>query len=125
MCTHMPTLVASNRCHLLRSWFDCLLMHVSSWPCSCSQIRFCHFSPSTGTAIGEVMFLRSQHYTNDEAIPRHLSSKVSAVNSGQFGGRRVHRWHLLVPVWNRRAVCGSFFSCCGLGTATENSQCLG
>lgn len=113
----MLILVASNQCDLLRSWFDCLLMHVTSRPCSCSQIRCCHLSVQTGAAIGKVMFLHSQHYTNDEIIPRHPSSKVSAVNSGQFWGKECqcitspsprlesqgHLWFILLLLWPRHS----------------------
>lgn len=57
---------------------------------------------------------------NDEIIPRHPSSKVSAVNSRQFGWRNVNILHPIIPIWNHRVICASFL-CCGPGTATENS----
>lgn len=57
---------------------------------------------------------------NDEIIPRHPSSKVSAVNSRQFGWRNINILYPAVPIWNHRVICASFF-CCGPGTATENS----
>lgn len=57
---------------------------------------------------------------NDEIIPRHLSSKVSVVNSRQFGWRNVNILHPIIPIWNHRVICASFI-CCGPGTVTENS----
>lgn len=57
---------------------------------------------------------------NDDIIPRHPSSKVSAVNSRQFGWRNVNILHAMVPIWNHRVICALFF-CCGPGTARENS----
>lgn len=57
---------------------------------------------------------------NNEIIPRHSSSKVSALNSMQFGWRNVNILHPIVPIWNHRVICSCIF-CCDPSTATENS----
>lgn len=57
---------------------------------------------------------------NNEIIPRHPSSKVSALNSMQSGWRNVNILHPIVPIWNHRLICSSLFYC-DPSTATENS----